>query len=312
MSDVISSEPAWKELLKTTKIVDVIPKRPIVQAQYHEEVSTLLQRLSEANVLAAVVFEPNPRLGVLGFVDVLDLVFFVIETTHQSSKNITEETIQNIKWEGQCFDIEKTGTLMNISRADPLNKISSEASLWEAVSLLAMEVHRLAVVTPGTSEHLVSNIIAQSDIVQFLATRGVWIGSKIESPIGEIFGKHVGVATVLEDMNVVTALKYMRDFKVSGVGIVDRFGRLVANFSASDLLGLNATNFILLSLTVKGYLQRMHGFPKPPVYCTAMDTVETLLLKMVVHHVHRVYIVDMYMVPTGVVTMTDIMQFLVA
>jgi CBS domain-containing protein len=38
--------------------------------------------------------------------------------------------------------------------------------------------------------------------------------------------------------------------------------------------------------------------------------VEIILYKYVVHKVHRIYIVDDDMVPIGVITLTDIMRFL--
>lgn len=134
---------------------------------------------------------------------------------------------------------------------------------------------------------------------------------------------------------------------------------MVANFSASDLVGLNENNFQYLSLSVSEFLTRMHGFPKvgetfwfqiflfcyaflcflffvscsflcvlfffthkftfgffyvtqPPVFCKVSDSVEVVMLRLLVHKVHRTYIVDEDMVPQGVITLTDIMQFLLA
>jgi CBS domain-containing protein len=54
------------------------------------------------------------------------------------------------------------------------------------------------------------------------------------------------------------------------------------------------------------------GKIKPPVVTTLGDTIETLMNKFVQHKVHRVYIVDNNMIPTGIISMTDIMQFLLA
>jgi len=309
--EVISSEPAWMYLLQKTKISDIIPKRPLIKAQYFEEVDSLLKRMSEAHILAAVIVDSDPKVGVIGFVDVLDLMTFVVETADSTQKDVTKESFENLKWEGQCFQRQNSGSLVNISRADPLFRINSNASLFEAAKLMSKEVHRLAIVEPGTHQNMVSNVIAQSDIVNFIATRGIWIGSKLTKTLANAGLAALGVATVMEDINVVAALRYMRDFKISGVGVVDKYGRLVANFSASDLLGLTAHNFPLLALSVKEFLHRIHGYPKPPVCCIINDTVETMIYRMAIHQVHRIYIVDSFMVPTGIITMTDIMQFLI-
>jgi len=310
-SEVMSSAPAWKELLEATKVEDILQKgRPLVKAQYFEEVSSLLKRMSESKVLSAVVIDSDPKIGVVGFVDVLDLLVYVLDVADQNAKDITVESVENIKWEGQCFERQNIGTIINRSQTDPLYTISAKASLMEAVKLFAREIHRLAVVDDTTPEHHIANIISQSDIVSLLASRGVYLGSKMEKSIVHAGITPLGVCTVLDDVNVVAALRYMRDYRVNGVGVVDKAGRLISNFSASDLLGLTADNFGLLVLSVKEYLTRIHGFSKPPVYCTQSDSVELLLLKFAMHKVHRVYIVDKQMMPIGVITLTDIMQFL--
>jgi len=99
---------------------------------------------------------------------------------------------------------------------------------------------------------------------------------------------------------------------LSAVAVVDFHGRLVSNFSGSDLLGLNESNFPRLALPVQQFLCGMYGIPKAPVYVKDSDSVEMVLLKMVVHQVHRVYVVRPSMIPTGVISMTDLMQFFIA
>jgi len=305
------SEPPWINLLRRTKIEDIIEKgRKVIKAQYQEEVSVLLKRMSEANVLSAVVIDSDPKIGVIGFVDVLDLLVYVIDISDQNSLDITKHNFMNLKWEGKCFEIQSSGSLVNISRSDPLYQISSKENLLSAVEIMSNEVHRLAVIDEETPKHYVSNIIAQSDIINFIAKSSLFIGTKVMKSLDEAGLSPLGVATVLENVNVISALRYMRDIKVSGLGVVDNLGRLVSNISASDLLGLSAETFPLLSLEINEFLQRIHRFQKPPVFIRPSDTVENLFYKMIIHKVHRVYIVDSNMIPTGVVSMTDIMQFL--
>jgi len=303
--------PAWIELLGSTKIRDVIDPHPMVKTNYFEEVSVLLKKLSDSKTLSAVIVDDDPKVGVVGFVDVLDLITFVIETTEQTGKDITKETMENLKWEGKCFERGQSGHLVNLSRADPFVKISSNASLLDAVKLMTKEIHRLAVIDPGTPENTISNIISQSDIVHFITTHGIWLGTRLERSLSQVGLSALGVSTIQEDMNTLATLCHMRDFKLSGVGIVDAKGKLVANFSGTDLIGLTQDKFQYLALPVKEFI-KMHGYAKPPVCCKSSDSVEILLLKMMVHKVHRVYLVDDAMLPTGIITMTDIMQFLLS
>jgi CBS domain-containing protein len=80
----------------------------------------------------------------------------------------------------------------------------------------------------------------------------------------------------MDDVTVLQTMRYMNDTKVSGVAVVDKRKRIIANFSATDLLvnfilqynhhtssqGLTEETFSNLALTVKDYLNKMHGFPK--------------------------------------------------
>jgi len=312
----IQAEHGWIEMLRNTKVENILDQgRLLVKAQYFEEVSDLLKKMSDAKILSAVVVDSDPRIGVVGFVDVLDLMIYVIDVADQSGRDITKESMENLKWEGKCFERQNIGSLVNVSRANPMYTIDSKASLEEAVQLMAAEVHRLAVVDEKcTPCHYISNVLSQSDVVHYIATQGASFGGgRMSKRITEAGLSPLGVATVLESNNVIAVLRYMRDYKIGGVGIVDTFGRLVANFSATDLLGLTADKFALLALPVKEFLQRLHGGTiKEPVVSTSADTVATLLSKFVDHKVHRIYIVDNQMIPTGVISMTDIMQFLLS
>jgi CBS domain-containing protein len=303
--DVIPSAPHWIELLQNTKVKDIIdPSRKTVTASYNQDVKDLLKKLSEAKVLSAVVTDPE-KPGVWGFVDVLDLMLCIVEVTKESD-DVTKERVENLKWEGQCYSRQMTGYLVNFSSRDPFQTVTMDTPLYEVVQVMAKKVHRVAVMDGNR----VTAILSQSDIANLLATRGTYIGSQMMKSIGDTRLASVGVKSVNENVNTVSVLRFMAENKLRAVPVVDWNGRMVANFSATDLLGLNETNFQLLQLNVKDFLLRMHGFSKPPVVCQTSDSVESVLLRLVVHKVHRVYIVDLGMKPLGVISLTDLMQFL--
>lgn len=306
--EVIPSDPYWIQLLQETKIIDIVERsRKIIRVNYYEDVATLLKKLSTEHVLSAVVTD-SEKPGVIGFVDVLDLMVFALEVSNSSNKPFSKESIQNLKWEGKIFSREIVGNVTNKSNADPYQAVDINTPLLEVVTLFSGEVHRLGV----TEEGKLVNVISQMDIIRFLVTRGVYIGSKIGRTLRDNGLLPLGLASVLDTMSVIDTLKYMKDFKCSGLAVVDKHNRMVANFSATDLLGLNEENFYLLQLPVKEFLSRVYGYPKPPVVVSEVSTIEEVLLKISVHHVHRVYIVDESMRPLGVLTLTDIMQFLLA
>jgi len=293
----------WLDVLRRTEARDVVTPHKIVTASVNDYVSTLLKSLSEAQVTGAVITH-SEKPGVLGFVDVMDLMTFVADSV---SGDITKESIQDLKWEGQCIAWTVSGDLINYSQTDPYCAVSPKTSLLECVKLLAKGHHRLAVVESGK----IITILSQSDILEFLSGRGVLLGSKLDLPIGNAGLGPLGVTSVRDNISVIDVLRYMKTQKVSGVAVVDSEGKIVGNFSGSDLLGINEENFFLLSLPINEFLFKIHGFPKLPVCCKITDTVEVVILRMLVQKVHRIYIVE-DMKPTGIITLTDLMQFLLA
>jgi len=307
-NEQISSDPAWIELLEKTKVIDLVdPEQRIVSVNYFEYLSTLLTKLSEAQILAAVI-SVSDKPGILGFVDVLDILYFVMDSAFSSeTEDFSLERVATMRWHEKSLSVEPVGNLINYSGRDEMKTVEYDASLSTVVNMFSTEIHRVGVVH---GDRLV-NILSQSDIIKFLISRGVYIGSKIQKPIKEVGLEPLGVASILESIPTIDVIRFMRDHILSGVPIVDKNGRMIANFSASDLLGLNEKNSSSLALPVKDFINGIHRFPKSPVCVVESDTVEMVLLKMVVHHVHRVYIVDKSMKPTGVITMTDLMQFFV-
>jgi len=295
----------WLKILVNTKVADILEERKIVKAQYEEEIPTLIQKMSEARVSSAVVEDSN--VGIIGFVDVVDILSSVLEITSNST-DITKERLHNLKWEGLCYSRQQSGALSNLSQLNPFLSVSKEATLLDVMKIFAKGIHRLAVID---DKHL-SNVISQSDITNFLATHGNYANTKMGKPLGEVGLAPLGVKSVREDVNAVEVIRFMKNTKTTGVPIVNKNGQIIANFSATDLTGLNENNFHFLQLPVMEFLVRMQGYPMPPVVTKATDTVESCLLKFTVHKVHRVYFVDENLQPTGVCTLTDLMQWFLA
>jgi len=84
-------------------------------------------------------------------------------------------------------------------------------------------------------------------------------------------------------------------------------------------------------LSVKEFLYNTYGFPKvfflarpplfpsqtlfshqPPVVVRSWETVEHVLLKIHVHNVHRVWVVNEKQNPVGVISLTDLIRFFLA
>ena len=118
-------------------------------------------------------------------------------------------------------------------------------------------VHRAAVMgSDGTP----TAVVSQSDVARFLSTH--------ESSLGTLGGRTVAeagwtgrgsVIGVTPETSALAALALMRQHGVSGVAVVDAHGRLVGNFSVSDLRVVVPEHFGSLALPVAEFLAMEHG-----------------------------------------------------
>jgi len=274
----------------------------------NDTVSKLLKLLKSTNVSGAIVLKDIPSHDVRGFVDVLDIANLIIKEANLPGlpffTNTDKEYLLTI---GHRIAQQSCASILNLSGRDPMYKISLDDTAWDSLKFLN-EAHRVAVTN---TDGIVVNVLAQMDIVNLLLSRYTFSGSNLEKPFLEAgLTPNSVVGSLDENVNVMGALRYMRDCGISGVAIINKAGKLITNLSASDFLGLTEENFDYLTLTIGDFLQRVHGFLKPPVYCRSHDTIETILLKLQLHKVHRIYICDQNLKPTGFLSLTDIIQFL--
>lgn len=299
-------EQSISDLLNSLTVGDVVTPKDILVVQARENVATLLQRLRDNRLRCAVVYDTEKLF--LGFVDAFDVVTHVFNVTGWKG-DISTETFQLLDWQAQKFAAEASGSIINISNADPFETITLETRLKEALDLLSRGIHRLAVVENG----VLLNILSQWDILMLVLARISFLGTAVEKTLTEaklVADNFNLMYSVPEDAGVVDALKYLNDNCISGVPLTDRTGKITGNFSVTDVLNLTFVNFPLLTLPINEFLFRIYGFVKPPVVCHKTDTVENVLLKFACFGIHRVYVVDESFRPIAVITLTDIMQFL--
>jgi len=114
----------------------------------------------------------------------------------------------------------------------------------------------------------------------------------------------------------IEAFKYMLEYNVSGLAVVDEQGKLWASLSSSDIKGSLDTNlFADMYLPIYLYLQKCRPeFTKEnadhPITCTLEDSIFDLLDKMVSQHIHRIFIVDKEFKPIQVISVCDIITIL--
>jgi len=240
----------------------------------------------------------------IGFLDVLDIMTDLTHSANVSdSKRSVQEKIELLKSSAPKFLDQECETLMNASKRDPFIVHPADNTVFEAIQDLT-KVHRVAVADVNRWA-----VFTQSDVAKFVMKTINVAATPMHSSIQDVGITPSKPGSIDEHVSVASAMRFIRDSKLSGVAVLDKHNKILTNFSATDLLGITENKFPYLMLPVFEYLNKMRGHNVPPVTCRMDDTVETLLYKMVFNRVHRIYVVDDHNKPTGVITLSDIMKF---
>jgi len=184
-----------------------------------------------------------------------------------------------------------------------------------------------------------SAIVSQSDVARFLLSKKDSLGKVGKSTVAEVGWSSRGpVVSVTPEASSVAALALMRRRNIAGVAVVDpKTGKLIGNFSATELRALTADHLGALALPVAEMLALEHGLEfwgidhsapeaapalehsskfaraahrrrsqlggdvgQEIAACSPSDTVTAVLEKLVSRRLHRLYVVDEEAKPVGV------------
>ena len=203
-----------------------------------------------------------------------------------------------------------------------------------------------------------SRIVSMSDAVRYLAVNVERLGGMADASLRELGLAAETAATVSPEKKTaahekkkkklvavppmtpaIEAFARMCEERVSGVGVLDDRGSLIANLSVSDVRCIQPEHFGILGLPAAEFLALLHGTSyagfsgagTPPdvasnpffakmneggfrktgpylVTATPETTFRELLRSFLTHGVHRVYVCEENNKPVDVVTLTDALR----
>jgi len=170
------------------------------------------------------------------------------------------------------------------------------------------------------SNGMIENILTQTDVIRFLISKLSEYPQIFDKTVTELnLGEEKSIISVHKNTKTILALHLLNEKKVSAIAVVDDMGRIVANMSASDLKGRGVTDygdgadpFGTLQLPVLAFLQHGGMSIFPVGCCLKTTTFQFLLLKLMTMRVHRLWVVNSENKPISVISLTDIMQALIA
>lgn len=196
----------------------------------------------------------------------------------------------------------------------PLVNISPDASLFDAVyTLIKNKIHRLPVIDPVTGNALY--ILTHKRILKFLQLFMCEMPKPafMKQSLGELgIGTYHDIAFIHPDTPIIKALNIFVERRVSALPVVDESGKVVDIYSKFDVINLAAEKtYNNLDITVTQALKHRSQYFEGVMKCHKMETMETIVDRIVKAEVHRLVVVDERSSIEGIVSLSDILQALV-
>lgn len=344
-------------------------------------VSQALTELAKRHILSAPVvvapvpgapYEPgdptwpsgSPSGDNIGFVDIRDILCSFLHevkgTAFEGMKLLNSMRI--LEEEGSRFGNTQLGALPELGQDGGFMHCSqTKACLLEVIMFGLLDTKSRGLHEGSKQLHVahriaffdkagcIRNIMSQTDVVRFLAEHLDELGPVCQETVSALGMVCNNVQTVLPETSAIVALRHMQEMSLSALAVTDYNGRLIGNFSVSDLRCITPQQFGALALPVGEFLamenrieyvghnriheegvagttghrfvtefiQRAHprvlgeDLGQELVLCNPGDTFGTILTKIVRHRIHRLYVIDAEEKPVGIITCTDILRKLV-
>ncbi|XP_077979241.1 5'-AMP-activated protein kinase subunit gamma-1-like isoform X2 [Glandiceps talaboti] len=196
----------------------------------------------------------------------------------------------------------------------PLISIGPDESLFNAVHMLVKnKIHRLPVIDKATGN--VIYIITHKRILRFLYlyVHEIRLPDFMNKSLEELgIGTYRNIAKASPDTPLIIALKTFMERRVSALPVIDEHGKVVDIYSKFDVINLAAEKtYNNLDITIKQALQHRETYFEGVQQCKPTEKLVTIVERIVKAEVHRLVIVNKNEHVIGVVSLSDILNFLV-
>ncbi|ANZ75728.1 5'-AMP-activated protein kinase subunit [Komagataella phaffii CBS 7435] len=187
-------------------------------------------------------------------------------------------------------------------------------SLYEACEkMLVSKARRIPLIDEDENTHreIVVSVLTQYRILKFVALNCKETRMLLK-PLKELqVGTMAEMSTVTMETPVIDVIHLLSNKCVSSVPIVDGEGKLVNVYEAVDVLGLiKGGMYTDLSLSVGEALMRRAEDFEGVYTCTLNDSLATIMETLRKSRIHRLFIVDTDTSLLGVITLSDILSYL--
>nr|XP_024217076.1 5'-AMP-activated protein kinase subunit gamma-1 [Halyomorpha halys] len=195
-----------------------------------------------------------------------------------------------------------------------LVSIDPDASLYDAIRVLIQNrIHRLPVIDPETGNVLY--ILTHKRILRFLFLymNDLPRPSYLDKSLSEVgIGTYDCIETAFEDTTIISALDKFLDRRVSALPVVDSEGKLVDIFAKFDVINLAAEKtYDKLDMPLKKANENRNDWFEGVHKCSMDDTLYSIIERLVRAEVHRLVVTDDEDKVIGILSLSDLLQYLV-
>ncbi|XP_003469817.1 5'-AMP-activated protein kinase subunit gamma-2 isoform X3 [Cavia porcellus] len=300
-----SESGVYMRFMRSHKCYDIVPtSSKLVVFDTTLQVKKAFFALVANGVRAAPLWESKKQ----SFVGMLTITDF-INILHRYYKSPMVQI-----YELEEHKIETWRELYLQETFKPLVNISPDASLFDAVySLIKNKIHRLPVIDPTSGNALY--ILTHKRILKFLQLfmsdmpKPAFMKQNLQE-LG--IGTYQDIAFIYPDTPIIKALNIFVERRISALPVVDESGKVVDIYSKFDVINLAAEKtYNNLDITVTQALQHRSQYFEGVVKCSKLETLETIVDRIVRAEVHRLVVVNEADSIVGIISLSDILQALI-
>ncbi|XP_061179905.1 5'-AMP-activated protein kinase subunit gamma-2-like isoform X2 [Saccostrea echinata] len=299
-------DQAFAKFMRAHKCYDLIPtsaKLVIFDTQLN--VKKAFFALVYNGVRAAPLWDTTKQdyVGMLTITDFINILHKYYKSPLIKMDELENHKIQT--WREELRDKQR-----------PFVCIEPDANLYQAIkTLITCKVHRLPVVDRLTGNALY--VLTHKRILRFLY---IYINelpkpSYMRQSLEELsIGTYENLVKATPNTPIIKALNLFVDHHISALPICDEEGKVINIYAKFDVINLAAEKtYNDLDITIQQALQHrtQEGWFEGVVTCKKDDTLEVVMEKIVKAEVHRLIVVDDEKKMFGVVSLSDILNFLV-
>ncbi|XP_034839747.1 uncharacterized protein [Maniola hyperantus] len=241
------------------------------------------------------------------FVGMLTITDFIkILQMYYTSANVTMDELEEHRLETWRQVLK--GSVM------PLVSIGPDASLFDAIKMLITNrIHRLPVIDHETGNVLY--ILTHKRILRFLF---LYINelpkpSYLQKKLRDLrIGTLNDIETATEDTSIIEALRKFVNRRVSALPLIDTEGRLKDIYAKFDVINLAAEKtYNNLDVSLKKANEHRNEWFEGVQKCKLDETLYEVMERIVRAEVHRLVVVDEEDKVIGIISLSDLLMYLV-